>query len=252
VEKKLNEFINSITTFNALSNANKFLCFIYFHTEVLKKHQTTAKIVKDFYNLIGLPAPQNFGGEIKKLRSKRKTLLIMTPSGGYKPSMDGKKLVLFLIKERLSTKRVKTTLRQLALKIPDQSESAFINEAINCLSIFANRATIVMSWILCLHHLRIYILNHKLNEFNQVLAAQRGIRISSITNYDDFSEFREEKFIELCRTANIITNDQRKILDVNLGIRNTAAHPNSTAISQSKVEAFIEDIIENILFKFLL
>lgn len=61
---------------------------------------------------------------------------------------------------------------------------------------------------------------------------------------------KESKFIEICRSANVISNEVRKILDEKLGIRNTCAHPNSIVISESKSTSFIEDLIENVMLKF--
>lgn len=58
-------------------------------------------------------------------------------------------------------------------------------------------------------------------------------------------------FIEFCRTAKIITNDERKILDEKLDIRNSCSHPNNIKISESKATRFLEDLIDNILIKYI-
>ena len=71
-----------------------------------------------------------------------------------------------------------------------------------------------------------------------------------IKTTDDFSELKESKFIEVCRSAGIIINDVRKIMDEKLGIRNTCAHPNSIKISKAKVTSYIEDIVNNIIIKY--
>ncbi|HEX7415192.1 MAG TPA: hypothetical protein VF411_14195, partial [Bacteroidia bacterium] len=68
----------------------------------------------------------------------------------------------------------------------------------------------------------------------------------------DFNEIPENKFIEFCRTAKVISNDIRKILDTKLGIRNTFAHPSNIKVGESKAIEFIEDLISNVIIKFTL
>ena len=65
-----------------------------------------------------------------------------------------------------------------------------------------------------------------------------------------FSDIKESVFIEVCRSSNVITNDVRKILDEKLGIRNTAAHPSTVKIHESKVVNFVEDLVDNIIIKY--
>ena len=111
-----------------------------------------------------------------------------------------------------------------------------------------------MSWNLALDHLFEYILKNKLSDFNLVLSANtdKRIKIKSITTKDDFSEIPENKIIEFCRSSKIISNDVRKILDTALGIRNSAAHPSNIKFMESKTISFIEDMITNIVLKYVI
>jgi len=54
------------------------------------------------------------------------------------------------------------------------------------------------------------------------------------------------------RSADVISNDVRKILDEKLGTRNSSAHPSAIAIAikRSKVIAFVEDLVENVVLKY--
>jgi hypothetical protein len=106
-----------------------------------------------------------------------------------------------------------------------------------------------MTWLLVIDNLFEYILEKKLSEFNKALSSQ-NLKIKAISQKDDFGELKETKFIELCRSANIISNDVRKILDEKLGIRNTCAHPNSIIVAESKATSFIEDLVDNVLSHF--
>ena len=99
-------------------------------------------------------------------------------------------------------------------------------------------------------HLFSYILAHKMADFNAALSKDKGVKISSISHRDDFTEIKETKFIELCRAAGLISNDVRKILDQKLGTRNSCAHPSGIKIGNAKVVDFVEDIIENVILKY--
>jgi len=140
-------------------------------------------------------------------------------------------------------------LRDLLQKMKNHNENSFLREAISCFEIEAYRATIIMSWLLTLDHLFDHILKNKINEFNNELIKQ-NLKIKKISSKDDFLEMKEERFIEICRAAGIITNDIKKILDEKLGIRNSCAHPNSIIVKEAKATNFVEDLIENIVLKY--
>ncbi|WP_316863185.1 hypothetical protein [uncultured Cohaesibacter sp.] len=109
-----------------------------------------------------------------------------------------------------------------------------------------------MAWILAVNHLFDYILRHKLAEFNKVLAknTDKRVKVTVIKQRNDFSEIPEGKFIEFCRSAGVISNDVRKILDQKLGTQNTSAHPSGVKIMRSKVIDFVEDLVENVVLKY--
>lgn len=110
-----------------------------------------------------------------------------------------------------------------------------------------------MVWLMTVDHLQRYVLAHKLNEFNTAWAARPDCHGRNITTQDDFLEIRDESaFIEILRSATIVTKDVRRILDEKLGFRNTCAHPNDIVIPDSKVLATIEDLVYNVLQKYTL
>jgi hypothetical protein len=85
-----------------------------------------------------------------------------------------------------------------------------------------------------------------------VLAAStdKRVKISAVVNKDDFGDIPEGKLIEFCRSAKIISNDVRKILDTKLGIRNTCAHPSGVQILEAKAVDFIDDLVNNVILKY--
>ncbi|MBC6697170.1 hypothetical protein [Hymenobacter sp. BT190] len=143
-------------------------------------------------------------------------------------------------------------IRELLSSLDNEMESDFFEEAVKCFEVQAYRAAIIMTWTLGVDHMQKCILKNKLTEFNDILSqsTDKFIKIRKVNTKDDFSEIPEGKFLDMCRSANIITHDIKKILDAKLGIRNSAAHPSAIKIIETKAIDFIEDIILNIVKKY--
>ena len=97
-----------------------------------------------------------------------------------------------------------------------------------------------------------FVLAHHLSAFNGVLAknTDKRVKVTSITTRDDFSDIPEGKFIEFLRSANVISNDVRKILDEKLGTRNSSAHPSGITVKPSKVIDFVDDLVSDVVLKY--
>jgi len=147
---------------------------------------------------------------------------------------------------------INNTLRDLLPVLQNKSEKEFLREAISAFEVKAFRSSIVMTWLLTLDHLFEHILSSRLIDFNDELAkvTDRRVKVSEVKVKDDFSDIPENKFIEICRAARIISNDVRKILDEKLGIRNSVAHPSNIVINPSKAFNFIEDLVDNVILKY--
>jgi hypothetical protein len=141
-------------------------------------------------------------------------------------------------------------LKKVVAKLGDDNQRKFMAEAISCLAVDAPRATIVMAWVGAMDHLFDFILRYKLVDFNAALT-RRTDRYSHLTlvTKDDFEDLKESVFIEVARSAGVITNDVRKVLDEKLGIRNTCAHASTVEVHRSKVVNFIEDLVDNVILK---
>ncbi|AZD66022.1 hypothetical protein SAMN04489802_4370 [Pseudomonas chlororaphis] len=150
--------------------------------------------------------------------------------------------------------RIETSLllRKLLPSIHSFQEQNFLQEAIDCYEIGARRSAIVMTWLLTVDHLCKYVFEKKLADFNSVLASNndKRVKLTVVSKEDDFSEIPEGKLIEFLRQAGIISNDVRKILEMKLGIRNSAAHPAAITVSEVKATEFIIDLVENIIIKY--
>jgi hypothetical protein len=134
------------------------------------------------------------------------------------------------------------------------AEQSFLDEAVKCYEVGAYRAAIILTWILTLDHLYEFILKHHLASFNIELAKvkDKRVKVSVVSTKDDFGDIPENKFIEISRAANILSNDVRKILDQKLGTRNSYAHPTTLTLTPVKASEFIQDLITNVVLKYAL
>ena len=244
-----NRFYNSIENVLNLSQSALVELFVYYLTVELGQSAATPKQVSECFRACDLAAPKGVAARLSEGLKTKPTKFIRV-NGGYKLQRHMRET----LSEKLGAGRIiaqtSVTLRGLEHKMPEGVRKEFLNETVDCFEAGANRATITMAWILVMDHLFAYILKHKLSEFNTSLAKDKGVKLNAITQRDDFSDMKEAKFIEICRAANIISNDVRKILDSNLGVRNSCAHPSGIRVADTKVLAFVEDLVENVILKY--
>lgn len=234
----------------AQTDADLVNFFMYFVIVEQGKSSVTAKEVGECFELCDLKLPSRLP-QILSEGTKGRFPRYIKSSVGYRLH----RTVADKLSSQLGSRRVvqqtSAELRSLETSFPDGPKKIFLAEAVDCFEAGANRAAIVMTWILAVDHLYDYILSNKLNEFNVALTANPpNKKMTRVSVKDDFSDLKEGKFIELCRAANIISNDVRKILDDSLGVRNTAAHPSGVEVARSKAISVIEDLVLNIMKKF--
>ncbi|MEQ8269137.1 MAG: hypothetical protein RH982_18255 [Parvibaculum sp.] len=244
-------FFNSIENAEKLNDSELIDLFVYYLVVESGDGVASPHAVAHCFDVCDLTAPSWIASHLSKgLKSKPQRFVKI--DGGYKLQRHYREE----LSKRLGAERVivqaSAELRTLETQMPEGPKKQFLKEVIDCFEAGANRATIVMCWILSIDHLYDLVLSRHLAAFNSELGkvTDRRIRVSSVAARDDFSDIPEVKFIELLRSAGIISNDVRKILEVKLGIRNSSAHPSGVSIKRSKVIDFVEDLVENILLKY--
>jgi hypothetical protein len=247
MEVQLSDVLDRKPEFSKLSQIDQVKYMAYFFIKIKKDPIFTPKNIKDFFDLASLPHPSNIHACFNELRKRD---ILIQNKNGYKLHRDIKRK----LKEEFSTskqdKKVSKTLRAHLKKVIEPNQRLYLKEAIDCYEIEAYRASVIMTWILTLDHLHNYIFSQKLKEFNQALSKRKGIKINKIRTSDDFCELKESDFIEICRSAKIITPDVRKILDEKLGFRNSCAHPSGIKIKEAKATSFIEDLLDNVILEY--
>lgn len=249
MNEAVNRFYNSVEGAEAQSQSALVELFVYFLTVELGQDAATPKAVIACFEACDLAVPANVSARLSEGLKGKPPRYIKTRTG-YKLQRHMREALSKKLGAEKVTAQTSATLRSLEHKLPAGADKEFLREAINCFEVGANRAAIVMTWILAIDHLFTYILAHKLADFNTALAKDSGVKLSAVSQRDHFTEIKEAKFIELCRAAGIVSNDVRKILDQKLGTRNSCAHPSGVTINKSKVIDFIEDLVDNVVLKF--
>jgi len=249
----LSGFLLSLPNFKGLS-ARSLILLVTYH--MFRRGQTNfsrRELVAVFAEG-SVPVPSRPARRLVQLSEGKTAPLLSVARGRYALSVFGQKEVQEYLESTQSLAVRQPTLPALTAlvgKISGDAEQRFLAEAVACLDVKARRAAVVMTWLMTVDHLQRYVLAHKLPEFNAAWAARGDYRGHPIGTQDDFLEIRDENaFVEILRSATIITKDVKKILDEKLGFRNTCAHPNDIVVPESKVLATIEDLVYNVVLKY--
>lgn len=252
--KDLEWFLSQIPEINGISHGELIDYFVYYLTAIKDKAGAKPKEIEECFVRAHLSpyrgVRQYLHRKVASKKGQRPTFV--RTSEGYCLERSRKEELERIFKAEPLKKETSTILRDLLGKVNIGSEREFLEEAISCYEIGANRAAIVMGWILALDHLYEYILGHGLPAFNVGLAKvkDKRVRVNVVSSKDDFSDIPEAKFIEICRSAKIISNDVRKILDTKLGTRNSCAHPSGVKITKIKATEFLDDLVTNVILKY--
>lgn len=247
--QKLEDFVSKLNGFSTWTRGKQTDYFAFFLTNQEGLESFTGKEIDDCFKLLSLNRFSRLKVYLSEEANSAKGKYIKQ-AVGYRLSRAAFEAIKREIEQEPLKIKVSIELENLIENIVDPFEKSFLKEALNCYSVGANRAAIIMSWTLTMHHLQTFIFQSKLADFNQAIAKNPDKKLRVISNMDDFSNLAESKFIELARSANILTNDIRKILDEKLGTRNTAAHPSIVVISQHKTTEFISDLVNNVLLRY--
>jgi hypothetical protein len=246
-EQKLKDFIVGVSGFGDWGHADKIRMFAWLQHFLFKKTHFATNDITQCYNALSFK-PSNTSQYLIGMENKE---LLRNKNGYY---AEGKFLARY--NEKYGTHDIALTVRQkvkdLINNVPDVSEKDFMREAEICLRHDAGRATMIMVWNVAFYHLCQFIMKHHPAKFNAGFQTHysglwQQAKVKTMVTYDDFLTLKESVVIDICKREQIITQTQFKILDKRLGERNTAAHPNSTKVGQLQAEAFIEDIVDNVV-----
>jgi hypothetical protein len=248
---ELESFVGTITGFHNWSHTDKVKFFAWFlHTYRSRSHFETRDITACFESL-SLAKPASIASFLSALHKKKPPELLRSKTG-YR--LENRVRAAFDAKygQREATVHVDKLLTELPTKIQIPAERGYLDEAIICFRHKAFRAAVVMCWNLAFDHLCEFVLkdSSRCADFNaQLPKSFPKADIQSVANRDHFSELKESQVLQVCKSANIVSDSLHKILKEKLTRRNIAAHPSGTVTSQPTAEEFIKDLVENVVLK---
>lgn len=245
--QKLKLYIETISNFEKLKLEEQIIVFGYYVQQNEKLSNFNHKIIQQCFELSDFYPPTNIASRLQKLEAKH---WLVKNNGSYRLERTILKSIECDILGKPQLKIISTKLENLSnlLKTP---EKEYVNEVIGCLRINAYRAAIVLMWSICISHLRNYVIDYKITEFNNALSnhPKNSIKKLSISKYDDFEDVGDNDFLEILKILKITTKNQHKLLKEKLDIRNTYAHPNTLTLTDNKTNSFIEDLVNDIITK---
>lgn len=246
-----NRFYSAIPDASKLRQSDLIDLFVYFLTVEVGASCATPVEINRCFSDCDLQVPANASAHLSKHLNGASPKFVKV-DGGYRLQRAYREKLAGRLGDIRSVSQTSEALRKLEAKFVEGNEKSFLTELINCFEIGANRASIVLCWILTIDHLYDYVMAHHLDAFNEALSkvTDRRVKVSRIQVRDDFADIPEGKLIELLRSSGVISNDVRKILEEKLGVRNSCAHPSGVSIKPSKVVEFVDDLVENVVLKY--
>lgn len=140
------------------------------------------------------------------------------------------------------------SLRQHMAGIADVVLRSYLNEAVGTFEHGFFRAAIVMSWCAAFSVFREWVFSKKLTEFNAQTATWKKPKIVAVIS--DLDELAERVIVDTSKQAGMISSNEHKALVHLLDQRNAYAHPSGRSVSAPVSEAFVQQVIDEVLKKY--
>jgi len=248
----IREFVDQFENFTEWDGPKQVDYLAYFLIAVVGQPSFSAKEMTESFDILAMKPYSRLGPYLSEHANRGKGGKYIKVGREYGLERSVLEKIRRQVEDEPKRIQVSQHFSDLTARIASPEEHAFLKEATDCYRVQAFRATMIMVWILVVHHLERFIFNSSsaLSQFNAALARNPDKRVKSISKPEDFSDLSESKLIELMRAADLISNDVRKLLDEKLGVRNSAAHPSDLVFDGHKATEFSADLIQNVLLKF--
>lgn len=246
---KLDELLHAEPNFSTMPPRDKISLVSWFlHRHANVEVLTPAK-VRECFATLSLEDP--YVSTYMPRMATREPIELLKCRGGYKLEGNLARKLDEKYGQHPSVIMVQKLLADLPAKVPNIDERVFLEETLNCYKVKAFRAAIVMAWNLAFDHLLRWIISDatRLATFNSAITVRYQKRSSTtISNFEQFSdEFKESEILEVCRYANLITKNQKEMMDEKLKRRNAFAHPSSLKVTQAQADDVISDLVNNVV-----
>jgi hypothetical protein len=244
---RLSEFASVVPGFDGIGDREKIRHLAwYLHTHCELELFATGDVRRCFEEL--RLVPPNVSQHLIRMAEARPPSLIRS-KGKYKlhrremSELDGRYAA------HPTTTAASKLLIDLPAKLPDLSERVFLEEAINCYTVKAYRAAIVMTWNLTYDHLIRWIFTDpaKVAALNGAFAKRFPKRPPTVAVSQDLEDIKEFDVVEACGTAGLVSSNVVRILKEKLTKRNMAAHPSAVVVNEPQANDVITDLVNNVV-----
>lgn len=138
--------------------------------------------------------------------------------------------------------------RRARSRVPNVDQKGYLEEALVCFRNAAFRAAIVMTWNLAYDHIRELVIAKHLPDFSvQLPKSFPKADILVISKREDFELLKDSQVLQVCKSANVISDNIHRIAKEKLIRRNISAHPSAIVTAPATAEQFIRDLVENVV-----
>ncbi len=195
-------------------------------------------------------ATANGAREVKKwniasIFSRGRELVVNTDKGWRLTTKGQESLIHIEGVEFSAPEKISRSLRLHLVKLNSGAEKDFIEEAVRCFEHRLFRAAVVLSWVGAVAVLYDYVVKRKLSDYNAE-AMKKNPKHKQVVTKDDLARTKESDFLDVIEAISVIGKSVKTELKGCLDLRNGCGHPNSLRISEHRVAAHIEILIDHV------
>lgn len=237
------EFLNPVKT---SSNRDRCLALLYYKQRYEQIESLTADQIKNALIQSRMPKSRSIN-----------VADVMAKSGALMDSPGAKGLALLWrltgageihVRQLMGLKEAEAEiehdvsyLKDLVARIADPLVRAYIEEAVDCLSISALKAGIVFLWAGAVRTLQERVLSAGIPQVNAAIK-RHDPKAREVKRLDDFQYIKESTLLLAAEGVGVIDKAERNTLEDALNLRNKCGHPNKYDPGIKKASSFIEDV----------
>jgi hypothetical protein len=237
--------VRRVDGFGELSFVDQTAFLVYLLTVTLGAKSVTGQAVEAVRSQLKL-AP-GASAKYLSIHSKGKSKRFLKRNPGYVLTRTEEERIALSL-GRATAVTTSISLRQHMAGISDADLRAYLDEAVGSFEHGFFRAAIVMSWCAAFSVFRDWIFNKNVTTFNAQTATWK--KPKSITVISDLDELSERVIIDTAKQASVISSNEHKVLVHLLDQRNAYAHPSGRSVSAAVSEAFVQQVIDEVLKKY--
>ena len=245
-KETVESFVRAVPDFVSLSAREQLELLVYFAVVVEGSPSVTGKQIEELRAMLNLPE----GGAANTLsvgaRGRERTFL--KRPRGYALTRTAE--------ERLSKRigrpcAITTSLsvRTHLSKVAAGPLREYLAEAAGAFEARFLRAAIVMSWCAAYYVVREWLFRNRLSALNAQMSTWK--KPKTVSTVDDFEDLSERTLLDTAKEASALSKVQHKTLVALLDQRNAYAHPSGRSVSEAVAEAFLQQVADEVLVKFV-